>query len=408
MAGLQSSFDPMSIFDTAPTPVPTPYGPAPAPLFNEQSTTGTGFYSGQPVTTSVNQPQIPQNTGDVLGGNTGGSPAPSNGFDMSLYPGWNDEAAARKNFEETGGPQQQSPQQAQDAADARVRGDINTGYEGYFRSLDEQMAGLGGQRTSQEGIVGSQFSQGQADIGLQQTQGLGALQAQEDKTMSNQEKNLKNLTENIRNSMMAGNIYLGSRGAGDSSAANQYSYALTKLGSKARGDVMSQTSDIVQEIGQRETNLRQIIDNETRRLTTDRNTKMSEIAQWFADSQNQIRQAQASGQLSRGTDLANLSKSLLDQAMNRLGQAETESANRRQGLEQWAMNNANTIQQLKANMQQVTNYNPSLPQQGPIASAPIIDQNGGFKVYGGSSNPEEDRSLFGGGTTRGAGSTGSF
>ena len=375
-----------------PTPVPTP---SLQPLYPD---TGSQSVSvGYPVQTtapggvagaSTQQPQAP--SPQQPQNNNGGIP----GVDMSFYQGWNDQGAINADWANTW--QQKQGQGSGGSSDpyAGIRDDINSGYDAYFRLLDEQMAGLGGQRTSQENIVGGQYTQGQADIGLQQDQGLASLQAQEDKTMSNQEKNLKNLTENIRNSMMAGNVYLGSRGAGDSSAGNQYAYALTKMGSKARGDVMSQTSDIVQEIGQRETNLRDTVNNEMDRLKTDRDTKMNEIATWFADSQNQIRQAQASGQLSKGTDLANLSKSLLDQAISRLNQAETASTNRREALEQWAMNNSNTIAQLKANMQQVSNYNPSMPQTGQLASAPIIDSSGGFRVYGGSANPEEEKGLF--------------
>ena len=41
---------------------------------------------------------------------------------------------------------------------------------------------------------------------------------------------------------------LGARGAGDSSAANQYSYALNRLGSKERGNVMNTTAQSQQEI----------------------------------------------------------------------------------------------------------------------------------------------------------------
>ena len=105
----QQSFDPGFQF---PTPVPTPFGPAPTQ--GEQSELGTGFYSATPVTTTATSPiQIPQGGGDVLGGSTQQS-APSGGGDMgSLIQqykdrGWTDEAAIIADINATGGPQQPS------------------------------------------------------------------------------------------------------------------------------------------------------------------------------------------------------------------------------------------------------------------------------------------------------------
>jgi len=72
----------------------------------------------------------------------------------------------------------------------------------------------------------------------------------------NQVKTLRDLSENVRNSFMAGNVYLGARGAGDSSASNQYAYALTKMGSKQRADIMNNTSGIMGDIDNREFKLK--------------------------------------------------------------------------------------------------------------------------------------------------------
>ena len=386
---------PQSSSNTNPyaTPVPTPTSSWP------QSTTPSAQPAPYQAPAQSAWPQsiTPSAQPAPYGGSVQGASTSSGGggFDMSQYAGWG-EPEARADFAATGGPPDPyvAAEQARLAAEERVRGDITSGYDAYFKTLDEQMASLGTQQTAREGIVGSQYTQGQSDLALQEQQGLGALQTQEDKAMTNQEKNLKNLTENTRNSMMAGNIYLGSRGAGDSSAANQYSYALTKLGTKARGGVMSQTSDIVAEIGKRETDLRATVDNEERRLASDRDIKLGEVADWFTSAQQQVRQAQASGQLQKGTDLANLSRSLLDQAMAKLSQIDQEASSRRQALDQWAITNSNSIAEVKANLQRVSGFNPSLPQAGPIASTPQVDTSGNLRVFGGSANPEEERGLF--------------
>ena len=296
-------------------------------------------------------------------------------------------------------PQQQPPQQ-QDAFDwqQQARDEISGGYDQYFTQLDQMLnEGLQGQRTAQEGIAQSQYTQGINQLTPQRQEGLGLLTKQRQQTQEGQARSLRDVSGNIRNAMMAGNVYLGARGAGDSSAANQYSYALNKLGTQQRGDVLRQGSDIMREIGDRETKIQNIFTQETNRLGSERDQKVMQVASWFADAQRQLQSAKAQGQLAKGQDLASISKSMLTQALNELNRVNTEATNSRSMLEQWALNNAKTVSEARSNLQQTQQFNPapfSRPQQ---VGTPQQDASGNLTTYFPGQNQQEqvERDVFG-------------
>ena len=278
----------------------------------------------------------------------------------------------------------------------RTRGEISGAYDSYYGQLDQMMSGLEPQRTAQEGIVSSQYNQGVNTLGEQKTIGMNELGTQRTRTTENQNRNLKNLAENLRNSFLAGSIYLGARGAGDSSAANMYSYALTKLGNKQRGDVMAQTSDIMRDIDDREFRLNTTYNTELKNLEETKNQKILDISRWFSEAQNQIRGMRASGELNKGRDLAALSQSLLSNALNQLNAIDADNRNRRSMLEQWAMNHSDNIQALKQNLAGISTTNYTMPRTTPITGTPVVDASGNISTqapinYGYSPTSNEEK-----------------
>jgi len=365
------------------------------------------------------QEYAPVTTGDVLGASTGGDGAGGDTFfdtaanygrvngretrDYNEYlrmtgqqgavgsepAGPSAEELARQAEEE----RRRAAEEERRRYEAEVRSNIESGYSGYFDKLNAMLnEGLPAQRTAQEGIARSQYEQGVAGLGSQREEGLGMLGKQRERTTESQAKNLRDIAANLRNAFMAGNIYLGSQGAGDSSAANQYSYALTKMGTRQRGDIMRQTADIQREIDDREAKLQNIYTDEVNRLAAERDQKIMGVAQWFAEAQNQIREAQGRGELEKGQDLASLSQNLLNEAINNLNAIKQEEANRRGMLEEWALNNAKGIQQVRANMGTVQGYTPQLPQAPrAIAGQPQMSARGNITVPGYGYNQDEER-----------------
>ena len=333
----------------------------------------------------ANQPIVNSPTGGTSNNNSG------SGFDISKYPGW-DPNAAYQDWLRTGGPK------ASGGGDpyAQVRNDIESGYGSYFSNLNDQLNQLPGQMASQNQIIENSYGQGVSDLNLQQTQGEQQFAGQRGEIAGNQSKNLKSLDENLRNMFMAGNVYLGSRGAGDSSAGNQYSYALTKQGNQARGEQLQAATKAYSEVQARETNLKNTVANEMTKLKTNADNEKLKVGQWFADAQNQVKTAIANGQLSKSTDLANLSKSILDQAMTRLQSIQTNTTNLQNSLISWAENNATSIGQLKTNLQSILSVAPSLAGASTVNGTPTVDSQGNYSLQGlGTGTSTQKKDIFG-------------
>ena len=234
----------------------------------------------------------------------------------------------------------------------RLRGEITSGWDNYLGALGGMEGGLRDQRAAQEGIATSQYDQG-----------VGTLENQK-------AKSLRDIGGNIRNAFQAGNIYLGARGAGDSSAANQYSFAVQQEGAKQTG------------------NLNEFVTGKLQELGSQKNQQINQIAAWFADAKNQLQQQIATGQLNKSRDIQQLSQNLLNQAMQAKSQIEQNAQSQYNGLLQWAANNSQNVGQLQQNV-------AGIPQ---AIGMPSFDGGGNMRVpvgFGaGGSDEQRQRALF--------------
>lgn len=201
---------------------------------------------------------------------------------------------------------------------AQIKNEINSAWDSYLSSLQSTADQyLPEQVTAQQGVVNTQYDNSVNQVNTQKA------------------KSLRDITSNMRNAFQAGNAYLGTRGAGDSSAANQYQYALSKDAAKQTGQ------------------LNEFVNGQLNNLTSQRDTQMQQIAQWFSQQQMAIKQQIASGQLQRSQDIATLSKQALDQAIQWKNQVEAQATNTYNGLLSWAASNSTNVSQLTQNISQI-------------------------------------------------------
>jgi hypothetical protein len=276
-----------------------------------------------------------------------------------------------------------------------IRNQLSSSWDSYFRSLDDQYNALPGKEQDMQGIARNSYDQSVRDIGFEQENNQALLDKQYRKNEENQVRSLQDIADNIRNLYRSGNIYLGSRGAGDSSAANQYSYAVTKLGSKQRGDVLNQTRSIQNDIADREAQLGRTVMSEKAKIKTDFDNKVLEISTWLKDAQEQVKQARANGELQKGQSLAQLSQDIYNQATNRLLQLENNATERTNALVSWATSNSANINQLKANLKEVSNITATNPTFSQLSGSPQVDAQGNMRTYW-SQTKDEDKRINGG------------
>lgn len=232
-----------------------------------------------------------------------------------------------------------------------LRNSINSGWDNYLNELGGLNTGLQDQRTAQEGILASQRSTGLGELDAQRT------------------RSLRDVSSNISNAFQAGNNFLGLRGAGDSSAAGQYQFALSQEAAKQNNAVNEQYNSAVNS------------------LRAEYDQGMQRIAQWFAGAQNEVRQLVANGQLNKQQDLQALSRDLLNNALAMKNTITQNAQNRYNALLEWAANNSSNIGQLTSNIASIPQAlgQPSVDSTGNLFQAPI--GTGGF-------DNQDNRNIF--------------
>lgn len=254
------------------------------------------------------------------------------------------------------------------------------GYDQYIQTLNDSLNGLSGQKDNLINQANSAYDLGNTQLTQQRDQQIQSTQDQ-------QNKSLKDLGSNIQNLFQSGNTYLGARGAGDSSAANQYSYAIAKMGTRERANIQQQATQRLNQVSD-------TYNQGLKQLEFDKNTQLANIGQWFTDAQNQIKGTIGQAGLAKGQDIQRLSENIYNQAIQAMQAVQAEQANKRAVLESWAANNAKDVQGLLANLQSIQSIptftglqgaNPQVNSSGSYGTAPI--------GFGATDNTQKD--IFG-------------
>ena len=312
----------------------------------------------------------------------------------SMYPGW-DRNAAEQDWIAKGRPMPGGGGGGGIDLNAQLRNEIESGYNDYISNLESMYGGLDSQAQAQRDIAQRSYDQSIKDLGLNKESSLQDLGVSQGKVEANQVKNLRDIADNIRNQYMAGNVMLGARGAGDSSAANQYSYALNRVGSRERGNVMNQTASLLADLDLQRAKLNNIVTQETSRLDTELGNSLSQITSWLAEQQNSIKNMIAQGKLNKSQDIASLTRDRLNQAVAAYQEKQRDIASKKAALESWAMTNADNISKLATNMKSIGQFVPNMPYANPLNGSVSVDSQGNIRgMYGYGANKDEEHPYF--------------
>jgi hypothetical protein len=155
----------------------------------------------------------------------------------------------------------------------------------------------------------------------------------------------------------------------------------------------------MKEIGARGAKLQNIYTREMNKIRTTYDEKIGQISQWFHEQQNTLRAQKGELGVMKGRDLAALSQNLLNQALAEINFIREQAANKQSMLDQWALNNATTIEQARANLEGVASegfgqVNPAQPLgtlqlQGGNITAPNT-----YVPGGGTAPTEEEENVY--------------
>lgn len=283
-------------------------------------------------------------TQDISYGSTSSSSPSGYGTDPNFrYSGWGQDFGT--------GASGQAAYEAYRAQQDATRNAINSGYDQYFSSLDKQLGLLPEQQKNYEDQVGTQFNSQSGSLKTGQDNTLADLTNVENKTNANRVNSLRDLEDNIRNQIQAGNTYLGARGAGDSSASNMLSFAYTQLGNKQRSGIMRDANQSLADIGLRKNQVVNTYNDQMKQLNEWKSNQILSIAQQINQARQQIEQARASGYVEKGQALAGLNQQLMQNAFAKLQQIDAQAANFQSGLQNWANTHATNLNQYLSMLQ---------------------------------------------------------
>lgn len=299
-----------------------------------QSGTVKGAMTGPTQTTTggtVNLPQAPTGGGGG-GGDTGGS-TPT-------------------------GPTGPTGPSAEEIMRQQLRGQVESIYQPVFESLDRLAGLLPGWKEEKLGTIGNLYQTQLGELGGAQEAARQRLEGYRGEIRADQAQNLKALAESMRNWARAGQIQLGSWGAGSSSATPMYQYALAKEAGKRGTDIARQSSAMFNDLRMKEEDINLAYNQSKSQLDTWKTEQMGAITDWYNTQLSNIEQqkAKASGEKARA--LASAENSLIQEAYNRLlniqGQAQQWDA----AMKEWAINRLAGIDDMKMSLGQMANYSP--------------------------------------------------
>ena len=247
---------------------------------------------------------------------------------------------------------------------------LNQQYEALLSPLNSRENELSVQKANQETQATNAYNQAQKTLDTQFSTNKGDIE-------SGQKKALTDIADAIRQQWQQGNVMLGTRGASDSSAAKQYSYALTKMGTQQQGDIM-------QENARRMDSLRQTYELNSSEIETQKNNQLLQIANWFSEAKNSIAGLRADLQAQKYGDLISM-------AQQAVQDSKAQADQKLSVLDQWAANTAQSLPQLTNMLAQNAQNLPAF--QGLYAN---MQGTGGFGggMFG-FNQGEDNKNLFG-------------
>lgn len=236
-------------------------------------------------------------------------------------------------------------QQEYNNALGSIRNNINSGYDQFTNTINNQIGGLGGEQQNYYDQIQGSYGSQKSGLDTSRANTNAELDSASQKVSDRKASSIRDLESNIRNQLYAGQVMLGSRGAGDSSAVNQYNYALTQQGNKNRSQLLKEANASQADIDLRRNQVTNTYNDNINQLDNWVGQQKLQVAQYISDKRAQLQQMLANGQIERGQALAALDQQIMQNAYSRLQQVEAQQANFKNSLMQWALNNSSNIQQ---------------------------------------------------------------
>ena len=240
----------------------------------------------------------------------------------------------------------------------QLRRQVESIYQPVFESLDRLAGLLPGWKEEKLGTIGNLYQTQLGELGGAQEAARQRLEGYRGEIRADQAQNLKALAESMRNWARAGQIQLGSWGAGSSSATPMYQYALAKEAGKRGTDIARQSSAMFNDLRMKEEDINLAYNQSKSQLDTWKTEQMGAITDWYNTQLSNIEQQKATASGEKARALASAENSLIQEAYNRLLNIQDQAQQWDAAMREWAINRLAGIDDMKMQLGQMANYSP--------------------------------------------------
>lgn len=240
-----------------------------------------------------------------------------------------------------------------------LRNAINAGYDSYATGLQGLQAGLEKSRDEELGSTNKTYEQIFGGLDEEKATNLSKLDANRKAVEARKAQSIKDLQQNLSNTMRASSMQFGAMGAGDTSATRvMLPYAYTKLAGVQEGGIARQASDQMFDIDQQEKDTQLEYSKMWRQTEVDKESRLSEVTSYYSDAIRNIQAAIVQAPADKARDLAALSSQLLQEAQTNLRQLEAEDRQRKENVKSWASNRMSELNNLRLTLAGNANFSP--------------------------------------------------
>lgn len=216
----------------------------------------------------------------------------------------------------------------------KLRKSISSQFDDVIGTYSNQIKSLPGEQNQLIGNVNSMAQTQKGSISSALDAAMAKLSGNRVEVQDQQKQTLQGLADNTRNLFQAGNNYLGTRGAGDSSATGMYSAALTQNANKERAGVQRDVNSTMNEIGMKETDVNTAFQQQLTEVDTWAQTQTQNIVMEYTNLKRQLEQAKANASSQEKANLSNLEANLYEAARNQLANLQQTASQARTSMNQ--------------------------------------------------------------------------
>lgn len=170
----------------------------------------------------------------------------------------------------------------------------SAGYYQAIADINSQIAKLNERETGYRGQAEDYYNVNRGVLQSGYNVGQTNLARSREKVDLNKSQSLRDLAQNIRNAFQSNQIQIGNRGAGDSSAGNMLKFALGRLQTENRGEVLNQTNQQYRDIQLKQDELQASFGNQIAQLDQWKRQRLFEIADKFQQERDYLEQQKTS------------------------------------------------------------------------------------------------------------------